>query len=155
MARTPPPGVTGPRRWDVVVVGSANLDIVLRVPSLPRPGQTVLAVGRDAGPGGKGANQAVAAARAGARTSFVGALGRDDAAVTLTAALTGAGVDLSAARQLPAATGTAYVLVDEHGENAIVVDAGANAELTVTPAAVEVLAATSVVLAQLRCRSRP
>ena len=112
----------------VVVLGSANLDVVLDVRDLPRPGETVLARGRTTGPGGKGCNQAVAAARCGARTVFVGAVGDDDAGGLLRRELDDAGVRpaLTPSRR---PTGTAYVVVDHRGENAIVVDPGANADL--------------------------
>ena len=137
--------------YDVVVVGSANLDVVLDVRAVPRPGETVLARGRTTGPGGKGANQAVAAARSGARTAFVGAVGDDDAAAVLLDALGDAGVGTSAALLSPqTATGTAYVVVDEAGENAIVVDPGANATLTgLGDAQRDLVAAAAVVLCQL------
>jgi ribokinase len=132
---------------DVVVVGSANLDVVLRVQGIPRPGETVLALGRSTGPGGKGANQAAAAARAGARTAFVCALGDDDAARTLRDAL--GAVELRV-RQVERATGTAYVVVDERGENAIVVDSGANQELTgLDEQERDLVAQAAVVLCQL------
>lgn len=111
----------------VAVVGGANLDVVLHVAALPRPGETVLATVRTTGPGGKGANQALAAARSGAPTALVAALGDDDAGRELRAALVG--VDLSAVRTTGTRSGTAYVLVDRDGENSIVVDAGANGEL--------------------------
>lgn len=138
------------RTWDVVVVGSANLDVVLRVPTLPRPGQTLLATGTERGCGGKGANSAVAAARAGARTAFVGALGADAAADVLRTGLRGAGVDLSAVRVARSGTGTAYVLVDGGGENCIVVDPGANADLVDLAAAeLALLADARVLLLQL------
>ena len=114
---------------EVVVLGSANLDVSLRVAQLPRPGETVLAAERRTGAGGKGANQAVAAARSGARTAFLGAVGDDEGAELVRAALVGAGVDVSALRTAPSPTGTAYVLVDAAGENAIVVHPGANAGL--------------------------
>jgi ribokinase len=132
---------------DVVVVGSANLDLVLRVPAIPRPGETVLALGRSSGPGGKGANQAVAAARAGARTAFVCALGDDDAGAALRELL--GGLDLWA-RQVDGATGTAHVVVDVQGENAIVVDSGANTELVgLEPEERALVEQAAVVLCQL------
>jgi ribokinase len=112
---------------DVVVVGSANLDVVLDVRDLPGPGQTVLAHGRTTGPGGKGLNQAVAAARSGARTCFVGAVGDDDAGGLLRSELDAAGVR-TALRRSTGRTGTAYVVLDGRGENCIVVDPGANGE---------------------------
>lgn len=133
-------------RMDVVVVGSANLDVVLTVQAIPRPGETVLAHGRATGPGGKGANQASAAARAAARTAFVCALGDDDAGRVLRDAL--ADVDLHV-QQTPTPTGTAYVVVDAHGENAIVVDSGANAELVLVGEQRALLAEAAVVLCQL------
>ena len=115
-------------RPDVVVLGSANLDVVLDVRAIPRPGETVLALAKSTGPGGKGANQAVAAGRCGARTVFVGAVGDDDAGALLRQELDAAGVR-PALRTSARPTGTAYVVVDERGENAIVVDPGANADL--------------------------
>ena len=123
MERAPVHGGT-----DVVVVGSANLDVVLEVHAIPRPGETVLARGRATGPGGKGTNQAVAAARCGAHTVLVGAVGDDAAGALLRREMDAAGVR-QALRRSGRPTGTAYVTVDEHGENAIVVDAGANADL--------------------------
>jgi ribokinase len=113
---------------DVVDLGSANLDVVLDVRDIPRPGETVLARGRATGPGGKGANQAVAAARSGARTVFVGAVGDDDAGALLRQELDASGVR-QALRTSGHPTGTAYVVVDDRGENAIIVAPGANADL--------------------------
>jgi len=116
----------------------------------PLPGETVLARGRAAGPGGKGANQAVAAARSGARTALLAAVGADTGAQLLRDELGGAGVQLSALRTAAQPTGTAYVMVDAHGENAIVVDAGANAALVdLTAAELDVVRAARVLLCQL------
>jgi ribokinase len=134
---------------DVVVVGSANVDVVLPVRRIPRPGETVLASGLSRGPGGKGANQAVAAARAGAATAFVVSLGDDDGGALLRDALGGAGVDLSLARSIPIPTGTAIITVDESGENAITVAPSANAELVLDDASTAAVAGAAVVLAQL------
>lgn len=134
----------------MVVVGSANVDVVLDVTTLPAPGETVLAQGRSLGPGGKGANQAVAAARAGAGTALVAALGDDDGGRRLRDSLTSAGVAVSTVRTTDAPTGTAYVLVESSGENAIVVDPGANAELVeLTEQELSLIRSASVVLAQL------
>jgi ribokinase len=113
----------------VVVVGSANLDLVVTAPTLPRPGETVLGDGFSMVPGGKGANQAVAAARAGARCVFVGAVGEDSFADQLRANLAGAGVDLSRLRSVPGPSGVALIAVDGAAENFIVVAPGANREL--------------------------
>lgn len=135
---------------DVVVVGSANLDVVLTVARIPRPGETVLATSRTLGAGGKGANQAAAAARSGARTALLGALGDDDGGALLREALTTAGVDTSLLRTSSRGTGTAQVVVDAAGENAIVVDAGANADLVdLTAAELALVAQAGAVLAQL------
>jgi ribokinase len=97
-------------------------------------------------PGGKGANQAVAAARLGASVRMVGAVGDDAAGIELIETLRAAGVDVSAVRIVPAPTGAALVLVDDTGENQIVVSVGANAHLEIEPADV---AAADTVLAQL------
>lgn len=134
----------------VVVVGSANVDLVVAVPRHPRGGETVLGGDLVRSPGGKGANQAVAAARAGgARTTFVGALGRDDAADLLLASLRGAGVATDAVVRLDVPTGTALITVDPTGENAIVVAPGANARLAVDGDAAAAVTTADVVLAQL------
>jgi ribokinase len=113
----------------VVVLGSANLDQVLRVESLPRPGETVLATDLRHAPGGKGLNQATACARAGAPTTFLGAVGADGFGDTLVGWLADEGVDTSAVRRTEEPTGTALVMVDRSGENSIVVAPGANATL--------------------------
>jgi ribokinase len=117
----------------VVVLGSCNLDLVLPVDRVPAAGETVLAGGSSRVPGGKGANQAVAAARAGATCRMVGAVGRDDAGAVLRSALLDSGVDLAGLRELPAPTGLAVVVVAADGDNAIVVAPGANAELSPLP----------------------
>ncbi|WP_312030178.1 ribokinase [Actinomycetospora sp. TBRC 11914] len=116
----------------VVVVGSVNLDLVARVGHLPRPGETLPAHGLSRHPGGKGANQALAAARLGAHVSLVGAVGDDPFAGEALALLRDGGVDLT--RVVTVAdrpTGTALIQVDDDGETTIVVDAGANASVTV------------------------
>ena len=132
---------------DVVVVGSANVDVVLAVDRIPRPGETVLASGLTRGPGGKGANQAVAAARAGADTTFVAALGDDDGGQLLRDALTE--VDLSLVRTSTEPTGTAIITVDASGENAITVAPSANAELVLDDESTAAIREATVVLAQL------
>ncbi|ADY26612.1 Ribokinase [Deinococcus proteolyticus MRP] len=112
----------------ILVAGSANLDFVTRLPHLPAPGETVLGQTYRTAPGGKGANQAVACARAGAQTAFVGALGRDPFAEPLLASLQESGVQDRTIR-LDAPTGAAFITVSEDGENSIAVAAGANALL--------------------------
>jgi ribokinase len=135
----------------VVVVGSTNTDMTVRVPRIPAPGQT--AGGRDfrVSGGGKGANQAVAAARAGARVCFVTAVGDDAFGDRALADLARDGIDLALAHRVPGPSGVALIVVDDAGENAIAVAAGANAELTpahVAPIA-DRLTAADVVLLQL------
>jgi ribokinase len=115
----------------VCVVGSANLDLVATTARLPAPGETVLGSDFAQHAGGKGLNQAVAAARAGAPTTFVGCIGDDDAARLLLAELAAARVDATGVSRCARPTGRAVITVDERGENSIVVVPGANAELTV------------------------
>jgi len=118
--------------FDVVVVGSANLDLVARTSRLPKPGETVSGSHFFEACGGKGVNQAIASARAGARTAFVGALGRDHAGETLLAALLSDGVDVSAVQRVSVPTGRALIGVSDDGENSIIVIPGANHALSVT-----------------------
>jgi ribokinase len=113
--------------FDVTVVGSANIDLVARCRCLPRPGETVTDARLERVAGGKGANQAVAAARLGARTRFVGRVGRDDLVLR---SLQREGVDTGSVARDEGESGTALILVDDDGENVIVVAPGANARLT-------------------------
>ncbi|MFF7592565.1 PfkB family carbohydrate kinase [Kitasatospora purpeofusca] len=115
----------------VVAIGSVNIDRILRCPVLPAPGETVLAAGSAQGFGGKGANQAVAAAAMGAATCLVARVGADAEGRAALADLREAGVATDAVRtDADAPTGLAVVLVDPAGENSIVVVPGANARLT-------------------------
>ena len=134
---------------DVTVLGSANLDEVVRVARLPAPGETVLALDRDRLPGGKGLNQAVAAARAGAGTAFVGAVGRDAAADLLLGVLGDAGADTAAVARSDRPTGTALVMVQDSGENSIVVDPAANDDVRLDGACRTAVEEARVLLAQL------
>ncbi|MGC5221705.1 PfkB family carbohydrate kinase [Micromonospora sp. DT81.3] len=112
----------------VAVVGSINLDVVARVPHIPAPGETLLARSSSRGGGGKGANQAVAAARAGgALVAFIGSVGEDGDGQALRAALQRDGIDVTGLESIGAATGVALISVADDGENAIVVISGANA----------------------------
>jgi ribokinase len=112
----------------IVVFGSINIDIVVPVAALPRPGETVLGPGYRLVPGGKGANQALAAARAGASVRMVGRVGRDPFAALALAELVAAGIDLAAVeRDDERPTGCALIPVDRDGQNLIVVAAGAAA----------------------------
>ena len=114
----------------VCVVGSVNNDLTFVVDQLPQPGATVLASALVFAPGGKGANQAVAAARSGAQVQFVGAVGDDSAAASLISHLRANGVGTEAVSGVPGPSGTAVVVVDAAAENAIVVAPGANSHLT-------------------------
>lgn len=113
----------------VLVVGSLNVDLTVAAPRIPAPGETVLGGELQVSPGGKGANQALAAARAGAATALVGAVGQDAFAAQALHLLQAAGVNLSAVRAVPGATGVALITVASGGENAITVASGANAGL--------------------------
>lgn len=110
----------------LTVVGSINVDITLRVDHLPVPGETILATERHVYLGGKGANQAVAAARLGAEVVLIGAHGSDDHGDFALAELAGAGVDVRSVTTSPLPTGTAQIAVDADGENEIIVYSGAN-----------------------------
>lgn len=110
----------------IVVFGSINLDIVFPLPALPRPGETVLGPAAQMHPGGKGANQALAAARDGASVVLAGATGRDALADAALALLGPAGIDLSRVARSDAMTGCAGICVDAEGRNQIAVASGAN-----------------------------
>ncbi|MER9406282.1 ribokinase [Mesorhizobium caraganae] len=110
----------------IIVVGSINLDLIANVDRLPSPGETVRGSGFTTAPGGKGANQALAAARAGAKVRMVGAVGKDNFATEAQALLVAGKVDLSGVGQSFASTGTALILVGADGENVIAVVPGAN-----------------------------
>lgn len=115
---------------DILVVGSANVDLVVEVPHLPRPGETVLGTRLAAHDGGKGANQAVAAARAGGSVTLVCAVGRDAHGARLRASLAGAGVSTAHVHDVDETTGTALICVDDAGQNSIAVVPGANGRLS-------------------------
>jgi len=115
---------------EVCVLGSLNLDLVARVARLPGPGETVLGTDFQEHPGGKGANQAVAAARAGARVAMIGAVGDDDAGRRLRGVIETEGIDVHALATVDAPTGRALIGVDDRGENSIMVVPGANGALT-------------------------
>lgn len=110
----------------IVVVGSINVDLLLPCERIPRPGETLHAHGRSLVPGGKGANQAVAASRLGAPVALVGAVGEDHMGDDALVLLADAGVDLAHVRRVPGATGIAIVAVADSGENAILIESGAN-----------------------------
>ena len=134
----------------VVVVGSANADIVHLVERIPRPGETVQSIGVSIHPGGKGLNQATAASRAGGRSVLIAAVGEDRNAEMLRRAASDAGVDVTRLRKVSAPTGVAVIAVDPAGENTIIVQSGANgllAELATEDIAA--IQSAAVVLCQL------
>lgn len=136
----------------VVIIGSLNMDLVARAPRLPQGGETLAGSSFATLPGGKGANQAVAAARLGASVAMVGCVGDDAYGEQLRAALLGDGVDCSAVSVSPdTATGVAMIVVDDSSQNAIVIVAGANG--LVSPQAVAkadaLLSQADVIICQL------
>jgi len=110
----------------VIVFGSINLDLIFALPAIPRPGETVLGPSTRIEPGGKGANQAVAAARDGATVVMAGSVGRDTLADAALSVLRAAGVDLTRVQAVETSTGCAAIAVDPAGDNAIAVGSGAN-----------------------------
>jgi len=134
----------------VCVVGSLNLDIVCRVSALPLPGETIVGQAVARSLGGKGANQAVAAARHGAVTHLIGAAGSDEAGASLLNDLRQAGVNVDGVVAIPnLPTGQAYITVADGGENTIIVIGGANLALTSEMLGPDALDRASVLLAQL------
>jgi ribokinase len=134
----------------IVVVGSANMDLVATTPTLPAPGQTVLGHGFTTVPGGKGANQALAAARAGGDCTLVGAVGDDAFGADLLTGLRAGGVRTALVRTVAGPSGVALIAVDDAGENQIVVAPGANARLTDLRAEeLAAIGAADVLVAQL------
>lgn len=136
----------------IVVVGSVNSDLVVRVEHHPAPGETVLGSGHETMPGGKGANQAVAASRLGSDVAFVGRVGADEVGHSLAAELVGEGIDAShLVVDQDAPSGLAIITVDDAGENSIVVSPGANGRVTTNDVdgASAVLIAATVTLLQL------
>ena len=131
----------------VIVIGSLNVDLVVAADRLPRPGETVLGGRFSVHDGGKGANQAVAAARAGARVTMIGAVGVDAHGARSVAALEAEGIDTSRIRRVESEpTGVAIVAVGPRGENQIVVAPGANATLVLDDADRQVIGSARVVL---------
>ncbi|MHB1296576.1 MAG: PfkB family carbohydrate kinase [Anaerolineae bacterium] len=135
---------------DIVVLGSLNMDLVVRTERMPRPGETVR--GRDLAmvPGGKGANQAAAAARLGARVEMIGRVGSDAFGMSLLDNMRNQGVGMEhVARDAKATTGTAMIIVDDRGENSIVVATGANDRVNMA----DVHAARALFLTWTTCAS--
>ena len=134
---------------EIAVVGSCNLDFVVGVESIPQVGETVLGGDLVQIPGGKGANQAVAAARLGRSVAMVGRVGDDGSGQVLRQALDGDGVDTAALLTTPGVpSGVALISVQEDGDNAIVVSPGANGRVTPADVSIDVVADATVVLCQ-------
>jgi ribokinase len=135
----------------VVVIGSLNMDLVTRAPRLPRGGETLIGQSFATVSGGKGANQAVAAARLGADVSMVGCVGNDAYGAELRGALLVEGIDCQAVSSVEDSSGVALIVVDDNSQNAIVIVAGANVSLT--PQVIDrfdaVLQAADVIICQL------
>lgn len=137
-------------RSGIAVVGSANMDVVFSTSRIPAPGETLLASSWAKYAGGKGLNQAVAAARAGARTSFVGALGRDESGDELLATMTDAAIHSTGVRRVQENSGQAFIVVAENAENTIIVAPGANGTVTELSAGErEVVTSSALLLLQL------
>lgn len=136
---------------EIVVVGSLNLDTTARVGRLPRPGETVLGTGHSTDTGGKGANQAVAAARLGRQVAMVGRVGSDDAGRRIVSVLESETITARVAVDDAAPTGMAFITVDDRGENMIVVSPGANATMSAADVerSADLIANASVLLLQL------
>ncbi|MDR5750669.1 MULTISPECIES: ribokinase [unclassified Caballeronia] len=139
------------RRGRVVVVGSLNMDLVARAPRLPKPGETLAGHAFAQVPGGKGGNQAVAAARLGAQVAMLGCIGDDPNGATLRQGLEAESIDCAALGTSASPTGVALIIVDDGSQNAIVIVAGSNADVTPqTIARNEALLATAdVIVCQL------
>ena len=121
--------MTDKSKYDVLVIGSLNADLVVRSPRFPQPGETISGGDLLTIPGGQGANQAVAAARQGANVAMVGRVGKDNFAPFLVENLNVNHVNTMHVAQDNAATGTAIIIVDENGQNSIVLSAGANGKV--------------------------
>lgn len=116
----------------VTVVGSLNVDTTMKIKRMPLPGETISTLGKSSAAGGKGANQAVSAARSGAQTFFVGEVGKDRGGEMMLNDLRENGIDVSGIREnAQVGTGSAAILLDEHGQNSILVYGGANQQLSV------------------------
>src|SRR6187401_3461812 len=115
---------------DILVVGSLNTDLVVRAPRFPQPGETISGEDLQVIPGGKGANQAVAAARHGSHVAMLGRVGKDGFGDFLLENLEANHVDARLVQRDDASTGTATIIVDANGQNTIVLSAGANGKVS-------------------------
>ncbi|MFI5502494.1 ribokinase [Nocardia asteroides] len=134
----------------IVVLGSVNMDLVTSTARRPAPGETVLGSGFTTVSGGKGANQAIAAARSGAQVRFLGAIGADTFGETLRSTLIDAGVDTALLRTVDGPSGVATIVVDDAGENSIIVVPGANGRMRdLTADELTAIASADLLLCQL------
>jgi ribokinase len=135
----------------ILVFGSINLDLIFPMEALPRPGETLLAKGFRTEPGGKGANQAVAAARDGVQVAMYGAVGRDAFAGPALAGLRAVGVDLAGVESVDAPTGVASIVTDAAGRNSIAVAPGANLFAKHLRIADQDIEQKSIIIVQMEC----
>ncbi|HEX9464041.1 MAG TPA: ribokinase [Alphaproteobacteria bacterium] len=133
----------------IVVFGSVNIDLIFDVPTLPRPDETVLGTAYTVMPGGKGANQAVAAARDGARVAFLGCVGRDAFGQLARGSLAAAAVDIGGLAEVETPTGCAAICVDASGRNQIAVASGANRDASAAQVPDAALTGTSTAILQM------
>ena len=133
----------------ITVFGSINVDLTFRLPHLPAVGETVLTPAVTQAVGGKGANQAIAAARDGAATRFIGCVGADDFGATARTALADLGIDVGGLKTVAGATGLAAVWVDGQGRNQIAVASGANAALKAGALAGRAITPDTIVVLQM------
>lgn len=145
-ARSPRLTAEGEQAPSLTVVGSCNMDLMAHARRLPRPGETIIAEGFAQRSGGKGSNQAVAAARQGLSVALVSAVGEDAFADQILQGLIAEGIDVSGVRAVPGSSGIALIVVDERGEDTIVVSPGAGAQVSLDGCD---LTAPDAVLAQL------
>lgn len=138
--------MSSPEQVGITVVGSANMDVVFSTTRIPAPGETLLATSLAKYPGGKGLNQAIAAARAGVPTSFLGALGRDENGDALLETMTDAAMNVDHVRRVDEESGQAFIVVADSAENAIIVASGANATVSALSAQERIVVAASAVL---------
>ena len=135
---------------NITVLGGVNMDLIVMAHDLPRPGETVLGQGLRMRQGGKGANQAIAAARCGARVMFLGAVGNDHFAASLRHQLVVEGVGSELIREVDGTSGVAIIVVDESGENRIIVVGDANSAITtLTTPERDAIAGADILMLQL------
>jgi len=136
----------------ILVFGSINVDLTARVERFPRPGETIAGLSFAVVPGGKGANQALAARRAGSEVAMIGAVGTDTFVETALSGLRAAGIDLDGVRRIDGSTGIAVIIVDTRGQNSIVVVPGANGNVAAADVSDDALHPGATLVLQLEAR---